>query len=47
MLGNNDSAQTQTLLFGNTSFKSNKTLVLLIATIDYNLIPMRSDKPLY
>ena len=35
LLNNTDSTLTQTLLFGNTSFKSNKNLKILIATIDY------------
>ena len=35
LLGNTDSALAQTLLFGNTSFKSNKNLKILMAGIDF------------
>ena len=45
LLDNTDSALTQTLLFGNPSFKSNKNLKILIATIDI-LSTRRFDDPL-
>ena len=44
---NADSTLTHTLLFGNTSFKSNKNLEILIATTDYNLQTKRFDEPLF
>ena len=47
LLDNTDSTLTQTLLFGNTFFKSNKNLKLLIATIDYILSNKRFDQPLF
>ena len=37
LLDNTDYTLTQTLLFGKTSFKSNKNLKVLIATVDYQL----------
>ena len=46
-LDNTDSTLTQTLLFGNTSFKSNENLKNLIATIDYILSTKRSDELLF
>ena len=46
LLDNTDSSLTQTLLFGNTSFKSNKNLKILIATIDYILSTKRFEEPL-
>ena len=47
LLDNTDSTLTQTLLFGNTSFKSNKNLKILIASIDYILPIKRFDEPLF
>ena len=47
LLHNTDSTLTQTLLFGNTSFKSNKNLKILIATTDYILSTKRFDEPLF
>ena len=47
LLGNADSTLTQTLLFGNTSFKPNKNLKILIGTIDYILSTKRSDEFLF
>ena len=44
---NTDSTLTQTLLFGNTSFKSNENLKNLIATIDYILSTKRFDELLF
>ena len=38
LLDNTDSSLTKALPFGNTSFKSNKNLKILIATIDYILL---------
>ena len=38
LLDNTDSTLTKTLPFGNTSFKSNKNLKILIATTDYILL---------
>ena len=35
LLDNTDSTLTQTLLFGNTCFKSNKNQKILIATINF------------
>ena len=46
-LDNTDSTLTQTLLFGNTSFKSNENLKNLIATIDYILSTKRFDELLF
>ena len=47
LLDNAYSTLTKTLLFGNTSFKSNKNLKNLIATIDYILSTKRFDEPLF
>ena len=47
LLDNTDSSLTQTLLFGNTSFKSNKNLKILIATIDYILSTKRFEEPIF
>ena len=47
LLDNTDSSLTQTLLFGNTSFKSNKNLKILIATIDYILSTKKFEEPLF
>ena len=44
---NTDSSLTQTLLFGNTSFNSNKNLKILIATIDYILSTKTFEEPLF
>ena len=47
LLDNTDSALPQTLLFGNTSFKSNEYLEILIAATDYNLSTNRFGEPLF
>ena len=47
LLDNTDSTLTQTLFFGNASFKSNKNLKILIATMDYILSTKRFDEPLF
>ena len=47
LLDNTDSTLTKTLFFGNASFKSNKNLKILIATIDYILSTKRFDEPLF
>ena len=44
-LDNTDSSLTKTLLFGNSSFKSNKNLKILIATTDYILSTKRFEEP--
>ena len=46
LFNNTDSTFTQALLFGSTSFKSNKNLNILIATIDYISSTKRFDEPL-
>ena len=47
LLDSTDSTLTQTLLFGSTSFKSNKNLKILIAAIDYILSTKRFDESLF
>ena len=46
LLDNTDSILTQTLFFGNTSFKLNKNLKVLMATTDYILWTKRFHEPL-
>ena len=47
LLDNTNSALTQKLFFTKTSFKSNKNLEILIATIDFILSTKRFDEPLF
>ena len=47
LLNNTDFVLTQTLLFGNLSFNSNKNLEILNATIDYILSTKRFGKLLF
>ena len=47
LLDNTNSSLTQTLLFGNMSFNSNKNLKVLIATIDYILSTKRFEESLF
>ena len=47
LLDNTDSSLTQTWLFGNASFKSNKNLKISIAAVDYILSTKRFDEPLF
>ena len=47
LLNNTDFVLTQTLLFGNLSFDSNKNVEILNATIDYSLSNKRFDDALF